>query len=151
MGLCCTKDIDISRIKYKETKKFIPPIKKAYVIKVYDGDTFTIATTLPYDKNIYRFSVRIRGIDCPELRTKNSNEKFVALLAKNFVISKILNKQVILRNIAYDKYGRLLADTFINKHNLANMLLQNNMAVTYDGGTKVCPKNWKIYYQKANS
>ena len=151
MGSCCTKEIDISHVKYKETAIFIPPITKAYVIKVYDGDTFTIATSFPHDKQIYRFTVRIRGIDCPELRTKNSNEKYVALLAKNFVTSQIYNKYVILRNIAYDKYGRLLADIMINKHNLATMLLKKNMAVSYDGGTKVCPKNWKTYYNKVNT
>jgi endonuclease YncB( thermonuclease family) len=151
MGSCCTTDIDISHVKYKETAVFIPPITKAYVIKVYDGDTFTIATSFPRDKHIYRFSVRIRGIDCPELRTKNSNEKYVALLAKNFVTAQIFNKYVILRNIAYDKYGRLLADIMINKRNLATMLLKKNMAVSYDGGTKICPKNWKTYYQKVNT
>jgi endonuclease YncB( thermonuclease family) len=151
MGSCCTKEIDISQVKIKDTTIYIPPITKAYVIKVYDGDTFTIATSFPRDKQIYRFSVRIRGIDCPELRTKNSNEKYVALLAKNFVTSQIYNKYVILRNIAYDKYGRLLADIMINKRNLATMLLKKNMAVSYDGGTKICPKNWKTYYHKVNA
>ena len=31
----------------------------ATVVKVYDGDTITIATKMPYDDNFYRFSVRI--------------------------------------------------------------------------------------------
>ena len=89
MGTYCSKQANLSRIKYNETTIFVPPITISYVVKVYDGDTFTIATQFPRDKNIYRFSVRIRGIDCPELKTKNTNEKYVALLAKNFVVSQI--------------------------------------------------------------
>lgn len=34
-------------ILYENTEKYIPPIKKGRVIKIYDGDTITIAAKLP--------------------------------------------------------------------------------------------------------
>jgi endonuclease YncB( thermonuclease family) len=141
--------------EYKKTKIFIPPLEKTrvYVCKVYDGDTFTISTKLPWDTtHTYRFCVRCKGIDCPELRTKNEIEKKMALQAKEYAI-EILNKCnnfVYLQNIVYDKYGRLCADVFLDmnvpNNNFASMMLEKRLAVKYDGGTKVCPKNWELYF-----
>ena len=54
--------ISHEQITWKNTVPFIPPIKNAVVIKVYDGDTITIACKLPFDDNlspIYRFNVRL--------------------------------------------------------------------------------------------
>ncbi len=36
------------------TVPFIPPVEKCHVIKVYDGDTITVAANLPFDKTLYR-------------------------------------------------------------------------------------------------
>ena len=53
-------------IEWKDCIPFVPPIAMGFVIKVYDGDTITIASKLPYpDSPLYRFSVRLNGIDCP--------------------------------------------------------------------------------------
>ena len=48
--LCCLKkDLQLDEsINLEEIKKFIPPIKNGRVIKVYDGDTITIVSKLPY-------------------------------------------------------------------------------------------------------
>jgi endonuclease YncB( thermonuclease family) len=61
----------------------ICPIKYGQVIKVYDGDTITIATPLFNGDEVphietYRFNIRLRGINTPELRTKN-NQKEMAI------------------------------------------------------------------------
>ena len=146
---CCMNDNTI--IKYEDTIKFIPDIKSAQVIKVYDGDTFTIATKLnKKQKQYYRFSVRVKGIDCPEMKTKNLSEKYVANLAKERVSGLILNKNVILKNIIYDKYGRICADVYINYknavYNLAEILISEHLGVEYYGKTKHSPTNWKKYY-----
>jgi len=66
-------------ILYENTEKYIPPIKKGRVIKIYDGDTITIAAKLPnfyfWNKSpIYRFNIRLNGIDCPEIKSKNKTE-----------------------------------------------------------------------------
>ena len=173
--ICCTKNIDLQQdnnsqssdddkeisIKYtwSDTKPFIPPITQGYVIKVYDGDTITIATKLPYvESPLYRFSVRLNGIDCPEIKGKNALEKQVAHYAKMYVSDKVLHKTIYLDNVKTEKYGRVLADVYINpilqtagqeqrqNESLSQMLLRNGLAVEYDGGTKNVPDNWMNHY-----
>lgn len=142
---------ELENYEYKNTRVFIPPISVAYVCKVYDGDTFTIATKFPWDKvNVYRFSVRVKGIDCPEMKTTDMNEKEVALLAKAELVSLVQsnNNWVVLENIIYDKYGRLCADVYIGETHLAEYMIKKRLAVAYDGGTKHCPANWKLYHTK---
>ena len=72
---------DFTNINMTEVKPFIPPISSGFVVKVYDGDTITIASKLPYESSpLYRFSVRLNGIDCPEIKGKDKNEKENMLL-----------------------------------------------------------------------
>lgn len=151
MGNCCSNKVDLTKVTWKNTRKFVPPIEKAYVIKVYDGDTITIATTFPWEPTVvYRFPVRILGIDTPEMKTKDEDEKYVAKLAKEFVTKMVLNKYVILENVSTDKYGRLLANVYTSKKKISigQKLINNKLAVLYDGGTKKCPDNWRKYYEK---
>jgi endonuclease YncB( thermonuclease family) len=137
------------KIEYSDTIKFIPPIKSGIVIKVYDGDTITIASKLPYTKSkLYRFSVRLRGIDCAEMRTKNVNEKICAKIAQEFVCNMLMGKHVILVNVNTDKYGRILADVISDGKNVSNMLLMKRLAVKYDGGTKNIPDDWLSFHKR---
>ena len=143
--------LDLNGTTYAETIQYIPPIRYGYVCKVYDGDTFTIASRMPgMDPNAkYRFSVRIKGIDCPELRTKNSEEKEIAIIARDYLETLINeNKKIVeLRNTSYDKYGRLCSEVYINNINISEKMINNRLAVAYDGGTKVLPISWKQYYR----
>ena len=129
-----TSELTAKSINYSDTVKFVPPITCGTVIKVYDGDTIKIANKLPYEASpLYRFSVRINGIDCPEMRTSNETEKQCAQLAKEFLIKLIMNKYIYLENIDIDKYGRILADVIIEGRNLSELLLKERLAVHYDG------------------
>jgi endonuclease YncB( thermonuclease family) len=66
-------------ITWNETIPFKVPITEGYVLKVYDGDTITIASKLPFENSpIYRFSVRLAGIDTPEIKGKTEKEKHMA-------------------------------------------------------------------------
>ena len=135
-------------IDYKETIPFIPDIQSGYVIKVYDGDTITIASKLPYpDSPLYRFQVRLRDIDCPEIHGKNEDEKFIALCAKKEMESLVMQKQVILKNVGTEKYGRLLADVYVNNLHVNEHMLKNRLAIPYYGKTKISPENWKVYHE----
>ena len=126
---------------------FIPPISSGRVIKCYDGDTITIASYLPYKKSkLYKFSVRINGIDCPEIRGKTENEKKCAFLSKSAVENKILNKIVTLENVGTEKYGRILADVIIDNISSGPWLIEQNLAVNYDGKTKHTPDDWLSYH-----
>jgi endonuclease YncB( thermonuclease family) len=77
-------------------------IEKGIVIKVYDGDTITIASKLPYrDSKLYRFSVRLNGIDCPEIKGKTAQEKQCAQIAKQEMSDLVLNKMVTLHLFSF--------------------------------------------------
>tara|TARA_B100001769_G_scaffold195119_1_gene155556 strand:+ start:44917 stop:45399 length:483 start_codon:yes stop_codon:yes gene_type:complete len=153
MGLCITKSNIISNRSIPENinpsslNNFVPEITNGRVIKCYDGDTITIAGYLPYkESKLYKFSVRINGIDCPEIRSKNENEKKCALIAKKMVENKIINKIVNLQNVKTEKYGRLLADVIIDDLSIGPWLIEQNLAVNYDGKTKNIPNDWLSYY-----
>jgi micrococcal nuclease len=129
-------------ILYENTEKYIPPIKKGRVIKIYDGDTITIAAKLPnfyfWNKSpIYRFNIRLNGIDCPEIKSKNKTEKVFAYKVKKILSKMILDKDVNLKIIDCDKYGRLLADVYYDNINISNFLIENKMALSYNGGNKI--------------
>jgi endonuclease YncB( thermonuclease family) len=122
------------------------PIKGGRVIKVYDGDTITIATKLPYDESpLYKLQVRLNSIDTPELKGSNDDEKQAAKFAQDFVSKMVLNKYVRLENIRSEKYGRVLADVFVGEINLNELLIKERYAVTYNGGHKVKPASWLKY------
>lgn len=141
------------RITYADTIPFIPPITCGKVVKIYDGDTITIASKLPGldPDNWYRFSVRLAGIDCPEMKSKSDSEKETAQLAKEFVVDSIMCKVVRLENVVMEKYGRLLARLFYTNDSgqevcLNDQLVEQRLAVAYDGGTKTSPANWREYH-----
>ena len=93
---------DSSDIKWEDTVEFTFPIKGGLVIKVYDADTITIASKLPYDESpMYRLSVRLNGIDTPEMKGKGilDDEKEAAKNARDFVSNLVLNKYVRLEDI----------------------------------------------------
>ena len=137
----------LNEIQYKDTIPFVPPITCGKVIKVYDGDTITVASKLPYDDSLlYRFSVRINGIDCPEMRTKNINEKMCAKMAKQKIYELVMDNIVYLKNVQLEKYGRVLADVYYDNISLGDMLCDCKLAVKYDGGTKHVPTDWLDYY-----
>lgn len=133
--------------KLEECVEYIPT--SGFVVSVYDGDTFTLAVWNREIQKWTKWPVRVAGIDCPELRTKNANEKTVALKAKAFVERMILHKRVELKHVSREKYGRILADIFIEnqKKSLNELLLEQRLAVAYDGGTKQIIDDWVEFHQ----
>ena len=60
---CFTFCLCRKSINWENTKPFIPNIKSAKVIKVYDGDTIPIAAKIhPLDMNYYRFSIKFFNV-----------------------------------------------------------------------------------------
>lgn len=110
------------------------------VVSVYDGDTFKV--NLPCKDDIFckAISVRVNGIDTPEIKGKTSCEKQKAKEAQ-LLTKSILNKgPVILENCKRDKYFRILCDVSVlgsnQGYNLSEELLKANLAVEYYGETK---------------
>ena len=127
----------------ENTTPFVPPIEFGKVVKVYDGDTITIASKLPYPESpVYRFSVRLLGIDTPEIKGSGPKEKELAKLARDRLSQMILGKIVYLKDVGTEKYGRLLATVYYENTNVNQWMLDNRYAVPYDGGTKQRPSEW---------
>lgn len=136
-------NISIGDADVHNTETYIPKITYGKVIKVYDGDTITVAAYLPEsNKRVYKFSVRLRGIDSPELRGSSAAEKKHAIVARDALSERILDKYVNIKNVSTEKYGRLLADVYFEETNMNDWMVSNNYAVEYDGGTKHRAKSW---------
>ena len=123
---------------WKDCKPFVPPVDMGRVIKVYDGDTITVASKLPYSSSpMYRFQVRLRGIDAPELKSKNAAERVAAKASQQALQDLLLTRTVKLVDATTEKYGRILADVYLGSLCASTFMLQHKLAVPYDGGKKV--------------
>lgn len=119
------------------TYKKIYYAKYAKVIKVIDGDTYDVAF---FDGclSISRGRVRLYGIDTPELKSRDVILKERACAAKKFAEDNLLGKivRIDILNEKRDKYGRLLANIYVNKIDFAQELIARGFAVAYSGGAK---------------
>ena len=140
-------DVEMENATYDNLPPFVPEITSGKIVRVYDGDTVTIATRISVDgkeiPKIFRFNVRLLGIDTPEMRTKNQAEKALAIKARDALNAYVMNKIVTLQSVSYDKYGRILADILTKDGvNISDWMIANAYAVKYDGGTKHRPAEW---------
>lgn len=107
------------------------------LISVYDGDTFYVdISSCNIDVFCKHISVRVRGVDCPEMKGGTAETKARAKQAKSFTQDFLSSGKILLRNCSRDKYFRLLCDVNVNKRDLARELIKNGHGVPYDGGTK---------------
>jgi endonuclease YncB( thermonuclease family) len=133
--------LETTELDLNNTKKYIPDIHYGKVIKVYDGDTITIATqlyngSLVPKKEMYKFNIRISGIDTPEIKSSNVAERELAILARDALSNIVMGKVVRLEDISHDKYGRLLCNVFVDDINIAKWMIEHDYAMVYNGGTK---------------
>lgn len=105
---------------------------------VYDGDTVKII--FEYKGEMIKYSARIYGIDTPEIRTKDKQEKERGYQARDYLRSYILDKIVKVDLMHFDKYGRLLVKIYIdigpNTIDISNLMIQEGYAKPYFGGKK---------------
>jgi micrococcal nuclease len=130
-------DVDyLDNVDYHDTVHYVPQLTCGKVVKVYDGDTITIASRLPGNDTIYRFSIRLAGIDTPEIKTVNKMEKERAVFVRDKLYDLIFGKIVMLKNISIEKYGRILADIYLDVLHVNEYMIQHNYAYKYNGGKK---------------
>ena len=126
------------------------------VIKIYDGDTITIAMEIHH--KIYKYSLRMLGYDSPEMKppknqVNREEEIKAAKEAKQALIDKIGNKIVKIKLEDFDKYGRLLGTVYLQSghlcfgitENVNKYMIDNNYGYPYQGGTK---KKFQIEQKK---
>jgi micrococcal nuclease len=115
---------------------------KCKINKVLDGDTVDIDLDLGFNIVLVNQRVRMAGVDTPESRTSNKEEKPRGLLSKKKLAEKlpvgswqIIETQKSDNND--DKFGRILGVFILEDGTKVNdWLIQNNYAVPYKGENK---------------
>jgi len=103
---------------------------------VYDGDTVKGKVEV-WPGLVQKISVRINGIDTPEIKTKNRCEKALGLKAKQALIDFIGEKQVTISNVKLGKYAsRVLADVSVGGKDVAAYMIKYGYARVYHGGKR---------------
>lgn len=100
---------------------------RAYVRRVYDGDTITVDIDLGFGVCLQKQKIRLAGIDTPEIRGK---EKAEGIKSRDALRGKISNKWVIIKT-AKDKkgkYGRWIGEVWLEKTNVNQWLLAEGLA-----------------------
>lgn len=109
---------------------------KVSLASVYDGDTFRVHLACKYGVFCKTIPIRVRGVDCPEIKGGSAKTKALAKQAKAFTKNFLKGGKILLRNCGRDKYFRLLCDVKINGESLGEELIKAGHAIPYDGGTK---------------
>lgn len=115
----------------------------ARVIKVIDGDTIDLEIDLGFHVKITK-RARLSGIDTFEKHSRLVFERELAAKA-TALLTNILEKKIVKIKTLIDKedkYGRILVEVYANDHDFENhnsvniMLIQEGLALPYDGGKK---------------
>ena len=115
------------------------------ITKVLDGDTIDVLIDLGFD--LYKKErVRIAGVDTPEKRTRDLEEKALGIDATNWLKDKLEgaingDDDLVIRTElvgGVGKYGRLLGWLYIGDAELSlnEQMIDEGYAWSYDGGTK---------------
>ena len=131
----------------------VPPSRKSCynfrvteINKVLDGDTIDVTIDLGFD--LYKKErVRVAGVDTPEKRTRDLEEKALGIDATNWLKKKLEDTiegdgdELTIRTElegGVGKYGRLLGWLYINEDtvSLNEQMIEEGYAWPYDGGTK---------------
>lgn len=108
------------------------------IVKVVDGDTIDIIIDLGFNLS-KKERVRLAGIDTPESRTKDLEEKAMGIEAKDFLSRRLedgVDSGLVVKTEKDGKYGRMLGWIFIGKTNLNLEMIYRGYAWEYTGGTK---------------
>lgn len=108
------------------------------IVKIIDGDTFDCIMDLGFDV-LLEARVRMMGIDTPESRTRDLEEKKFGLLAKEYLTEKLSTEDIIVTTEVDNekgKFGRILGWVWCNGVNINNQMIDEHMAVAYHGQSK---------------
>jgi len=113
---------------------------KACINRVVDGDTIDVDIDLGFNIWLYNERVRLLGIDAPPPRSRDLEEKAAGLLSAD-VLSKVLPVDldiIVTIDILQPrgKYGRIVGTVYKNGDNINHYMIDNNYAVSYNGGAK---------------
>ena len=107
--------------------------------RVVDGDTVDVDIDLGFGVWMKKQRIRLYGVDTPESRTRDAEEKVLGNLAKNFVQVRLPvgSNQVLRTKLdGKGKFGRILGEFVIGETTLNSLLIESNNAVKYHGQSK---------------
>ena len=111
---------------------------KVTVIKIIDGDTVDVDIDLGFGVWLTDERVRLYGVDTPESRTRDLEEKKYGLAAKEFVKGFCDDKWMVLKTEKYDakgKFGRIMGKLYrttnYSDKSLNEYLVEKHHAVPY--------------------
>jgi len=107
------------------------------VKRVVDGDTVDVLIDLGFDI-AYASRVRLYGIDTPESRTRDKDEKARGLISKDFLKSWLDKGSVVIRTRKdkKGKFGRILGEMVVDDININELMIEEHHAVKYHGQSK---------------
>ena len=110
---------------------------KCEVKRVVDGDTVDVIIDLGFSI-LYSTRVRLYGIDTPESRTRNKDEKVRGFLSKDYLKEWLDQGGVIIRTYRdkKGKFGRVLGEMVVGGRNINLLMVDENLAVKYKGQSK---------------
>jgi len=111
---------------------------RATIRRVVDGDTVDITLDLGFDI-LYNNRIRLLGIDTPESRTRDLEEKKLGLAAKDRVKELCPVGSTVTVKTTKDgrgKFGRILGEIYVGDVNVNKLLVEEGHAVEYFGGKK---------------
>jgi len=111
-------------------KKLSSPKNKHYpftVVKIFDGDTLQV-------KGLdLIFTVRLVGIDCPEIGFNGHKDQPFSQRAKQYLIQLVDHKKVAIKSYGTDAYKRQLAEVFADNKNINLEIIKAGLAEVYKG------------------
>ena len=110
---------------------------KCEVKRIVDGDTVDVIIDLGFSI-LYSTRVRLYGIDTPESRTRDKDEKGRGLLSKDYLKEWLDQGGVIIRTYRdkKGKFGRVLGEMVVGGRNINLLMVNENYAVKYKGQSK---------------
>ena len=115
------------------------------IVKVIDGDTVDVDIDLGFGVWMKKERIRLYGIDTPESRTRDKEEKKYGLIAKDAVLSYLPLDSIQTLRTQKDKVGKsgrilgefVIYDAFKDWQTTLNeWMIENHLAVAYHGQSK---------------
>jgi micrococcal nuclease len=117
------------------------------IVKVVDGDTVDVDIDLGFGVWLRKQRVRLYGIDTPESRTRDLEEKKYGLMAKNFLKDRLSEGAVLKTRLdSKGKFGRILGEFIVKENeghpkfevdvNVNKEMVMKHHAVEYFGQSK---------------
>ena len=105
--------------------------------RVIDGDTIVFTASLGFDIYLKSQKMRFAGINTPESRTSNKEEKVLGLAAKERVIELLpVGAKFTFQSLGFGKFGRTLGIPFYENKSICQILIDEGHARLYSGGKR---------------